>query len=127
MLVVTAANLIGKSIPSAATGPLGVLRKVLLVIGAYVPQRITPGVTSKTVAEAVTATLPDRILKEASNVLPSAVRTGTDAGQVARAIVDVARGLEPGRGYTEGESPAPDSIVPDEYRTDGPFQKQKGK
>lgn len=126
-VLVAVANLLGKSIPVSATGALGIVRKVALVIGLYVPQRITPNVTTKNVAEAVAAEVPDSAIKHSANRLPNAVETGIAAGVVARAIVDAAQHKTPGREYVPGESPEEGSIVPDEFRTDGPFQRQKGK
>lgn len=125
-IIIAVANLLGKTIPSSATGFLGVVRKICLVIGLYVPQQVTSNVSVKNVSEAVAATLPDSVIKNASDRLPSAVQIGTATGDVAGALLDIAKGKSLGHPYVPGESPEPGSTVPDEFRTDGPFQKQKG-
>jgi len=127
MVIVAIANLIGKSIPASAVGWKGYVRKIALVIGLYVPQRITPGVTTKNVASAIAAEVPDETIRAGASQLPTAVQTGVAAGVVAEALNDIAHGRTPGKPYVDGKSPEPDSVVPDEFRTDGPFQKQKGK
>ena len=125
-IVVAIANVVGKQIPSSAIGWLGIVRKICLVIGLYVPQKVTATVSTKNVAEAMAATLPDTVIKSASNQLPTAVQIGTEAGDVAGTLMDIVHGRKPGRPYVAGESPEPGSTVPDGFRTDGPFQKQKG-
>jgi len=106
-LLVAVANVVGKSIPASATGALAYVRKVAPFIGLYVPQKITPGVTTRTVAKAIAAEIPDVNIKAAANQLHESVETGIPAGQM-------------------NLGPAEGSIVPEEYRTD-PFKAQKSK
>lgn len=125
-VIIAIANLVGKSIPSSSTGALGVVRKICLVIGLYVPQKVTSNLSTKNVAEAMAATLPDGVIKEAADSLPSAVKIGTDFGSVAGALVSVARGDKPSRPYETG-GPEQGAVVPDEFRTDGPFAEGKSR
>lgn len=110
-VIIALANVGGKSIPVSATGPLGVLRKICLVIGLYVPQKITPGVSTKTVAASIAATLPDTVIQEASDQLTDSVKGGGVGGNVATALADVAN----------------DSVVSAEPRAVGPFEAQRDK
>lgn len=125
-ILVAIANVLGKTIPVSATGPLGIVRKVCLVIGLYVPQKITPNLSTKTIASSIAVTLPDEVIKSSAERLPSSVQLGMEAGDVAAALNDAIHGRTPGKRYSEG-APAQDSIVPDEFRTDGPFAEGKGK
>lgn len=128
-VVVTISNLIGRFIPDSATGPLAVIRKVAKIIGLYAGNRITSNVSANDTARALAASIPDGTIVEAAAKLPNAVQQGVAYGNVAGALVDDLRdtiaGRKPGLPYVAGESPEPGSTVPDQYRTDGPFQQQK--
>lgn len=120
-LIVAVANIVGKSIPESATGPLGIIRRVCKIIGLYVPNQITRTVSTATVAKAVVATASDSSIASAAECMPHAIETGTSAGVLAREILDTAGGMRAGRPYIPGESPEEGSEVPEEYRTD-PFK-----
>ena len=128
-IVIAVCNLIGKAIPDSATGFLGTLRKIAKVLGLYIGNRITTNVSANDTARALVATIPDNVITHAASKLPSAVAVGVSYGNMAASIVEtgkaVLQGKEPGRPYVEGESPEQGSVVPDEFRTDGPFQSQK--
>lgn len=90
-VLIAVSNLLGKSIPASATGPLGIVRKVALVVGLYIPQRLTPGVTTKNVAAAIAAEVPDAVIKAGSDQLKEAVATGVATGVVSSQIREIAR------------------------------------
>lgn len=125
-VIITIANLIGRIIPDSATGPLGIVRQVAKVLGLYVGNRISPLVSANDVARAVVATLPDSAILGSAGELKAAVAVGQPigelAGSVTDSVLDAIAGRTPGRPFdpTDG-SPAQDSIVPNEYRTD-PFK-----
>ena len=52
-LLVTICNIAGRLIPDSATGWLGVVRKGCKIVGLYVGNRITPGVSANEVAAGV--------------------------------------------------------------------------
>ena len=58
MIITTAANAGARLIPSDATGFLGGLRKVCSIVGVYVQNRVTSGVTVTDVAKAALDTQP---------------------------------------------------------------------
>lgn len=124
-LFVAVCNIVGKLIPESAVGWLGVVRKIAKVGGLYISQRITPGVTTTTISKAIAADVPDAMIRESASGLKDAVHTGTEAGMLAGAIVDSVRGRRPGEPFVEGVSPGQGTTVPDEFRTDGPFEKSK--
>lgn len=124
-VVVAVCNLLGKLIPDSATGWLGTLRKVCKVLGLYITNRLTPTVSAGDVTRSIAATLPDSTIKDASDKLPSAVKIGTDFGTVAADIV--ALGKKPGKSASTPGAPKQGDVVPDQYRTDGPFAAQKKK
>lgn len=51
-LLVIVCGSLGKLIPDSATGFLGILRKILKVIGLYTTNRVQPGITTTDVANA---------------------------------------------------------------------------
>lgn len=51
-LLVIVCGSLGKLIPDSATGFLGILRKILKVIGLYTTNRVQPGITTTDVAKA---------------------------------------------------------------------------
>ena len=57
-IITTAANAGARLIPADATGFLGVLRKACSIIGVYVQNRVTSGVTVTDVAKAALETPP---------------------------------------------------------------------
>ncbi len=128
-VIVTVANLIGRFIPDSATGPLGVARKIAKVLGLYLGNRISPAVNTNDVARAIVATVPDSTILRDAGELKEAVATAQPIGEVAGNLVDRFQdrlaGREPSARYADE---LPDgSRVPDEYRTDGPFQLQRDK
>jgi hypothetical protein len=129
IVLVTVANLVGRAIPDSATGVLGATRKVAKTVGLYIGNRISPAVNANDVARAVVATVPDSVIKSTAGDLSDAVRIGVpigeSAGELANSIIDAAEGNSPGRPYEAGVSPEQGSTVPDEFRTDGPFQRQR--
>jgi hypothetical protein len=58
IVIMKAANIGARVIPDDATGWEGTLRKVCAIVGAYVPTRITSGVTVNDVAKAAWETPP---------------------------------------------------------------------
>jgi hypothetical protein len=88
ILLVTVSNVVSKLIPESSTGVLGVIRKIASILGVSLANRITPNVTSKDISKAVAAGIPDAVVKEAADALPSAVETGQAATALADAIVD---------------------------------------
>jgi hypothetical protein len=78
--VVAAANLIGRLIPDDATGFLGVIRKIAKVVGLYLSNRISSGVSVNAVtrASAETLDLVDQI-PEPAPLLPPVTQAERDA------------------------------------------------
>jgi hypothetical protein len=95
VVIVTLSNLLGRIIPDSATGPLGVARKIAKVIGLYLGNRVTPGVSTNTVSRAIAATIPDSTLKYASANLSDAVEDGKPVGSVADEIAGAVETLPP--------------------------------
>lgn len=95
-LIIAAANLLGKRIPASATGPLGLLRQVALVVGLYIPQRLTPRVTTQNVTAAIAAEVDDSTIKVAAEQLPAAVATNSNitGGIVSTALDQVVQSQE---------------------------------
>lgn len=89
IVLVTVANVISKVIPESTTGWLGYVRKVASILGIALANRITPNVSTKDIAKAVAAGIPDRKVKEAAEQLETAVNTGFGSAALAEAIVDV--------------------------------------
>jgi hypothetical protein len=90
LLLTAASNILGKSIPASATGPLGIVRKIALVVGLYIPQRLTPNVSTQTVAAAIAAEVPDATIKAGAKQLKESVATGIASGVVSNAIGEIA-------------------------------------
>lgn len=101
VILVAVANVLSKAIPESTIGWLGVVRKVAAFIGLALANRITPNVSSKDIAKAVAAGIPDQAVKEAANQLQDAVNTGLGSAALAAAIVDV--GAPPVRGQSTAE------------------------
>lgn len=106
VILVTVANIVSKVIPESTTGWLGYVRKVASILGIALANRITPNVSSKDIAKAISAGIPDQAVKEAASQLQDAVNTGIGSAALAAAIVDV--GAPP----TLGRSTAEDRLVP---------------
>lgn len=66
-VLVTVSNLIGRLIPDDATGVLGFIRKVAKIIGIYVPNTITSGVTVNNICN-------DALRHEIEEVIPEPVK-----------------------------------------------------
>ncbi len=49
-IIILVAQLVGKSIPDDATGPLAAIRRIAKVIGLYRSNKISPGVTVADIA-----------------------------------------------------------------------------
>lgn len=88
-LLVTIANLLGRTIPDSATGWLGTVRKVAKVIGFYVGNRITPGVSANEIAAGVVGLHGIGVIQAAATTVAP-----------------------------DGSSPADGTLVPNQYRTD---------
>lgn len=87
-IIVVASNVVSKLIPESATGALGVVRRIAAVLGVALANRITPNVTSKDIAKAVAAGIPDQAVKEAADKLQEAVATGIGSAAFAEAVID---------------------------------------
>jgi hypothetical protein len=92
---------LSKLIPESTTGWLGVVRRVAAFIGLALANRITPNVSSKDIAKAVAAGIPDSAVKEAAGQLQAAVNTGLGSAALAEAIVDVGAPPTAGRSTFE--------------------------
>lgn len=70
ILVSALCNMASRLIPDDTPGILGAVRKITTVIGMYVPNRITGGVTTADVAKAVVTDRVDEIKQTVSEALP---------------------------------------------------------
>lgn len=63
-IIGTTANVTSRLIPDDATGWLGTVRRIATVIGIYVPNRVTNGITVTDVAKAVVANKVEDVKRE---------------------------------------------------------------
>jgi len=78
MVAVAIANLVGRVIPDDATGILGIIRKVCKFIGLYVPNTITPGVTTNDVAKAALSQTAEELPREVVQAFPGFKRANEE-------------------------------------------------
>lgn len=78
-VVVAVCNLVGRLIPDDATGALGVFRKVAKVVGLYVSNRVTDGVSVNDTARVVAGVAPQSSVSPNSTTVRSPLAVGVVA------------------------------------------------
>ncbi len=102
-LLVAVSNIVGKLIPDSATGPLAIVRKIATILGLYVSNRVTSGVSAGDINRAIAASVPDSVITQAAGQLPAAIASGASTSGLAEGLNEAAR---------------VGTLVPEEFRTD---------
>lgn len=87
--IILAGNLIGRAIPDDATGPLGVVRKVAKVVGLYLSNRVSTGISTNSVIKVAAG------IKGLDEVPALAEKISDPAGMVSAALEPVVEQIPP--------------------------------